>query len=329
MSQIVYSQKQKLLVMHKILIEKTDENHPLTVADIIRELGFYNIKAERKTVYDDIKTLTDFGMDIVVSKQSHANSYYVGSLLFQQEELAILVDAVASSKFLTKKKSNELITKFQSLTNIYNRKKLKRDIYVGGRVKSFNEALYYNISSIQDAIFSEHQISFKYYKYNLKKQKQLKNSGEWYTVSPYHLIWENDNYYLICYCNKHEKICRYRVDKIAQVFGSDEKCKELTEDENDFAKSLRSMYNMYGGTQEKITVEFDNSLIGVVIDRYGKDIGVHDATDRTFKVFLDVQISPTFWGWIFQFGNKAKIIAPQRVVKQAKCEINKLVQVYK
>ena len=268
-------------------------------------------------------------MDIVVSKKAHANSYYVGSLLFQQEELAVLVDAVASSKFLTKKKSNELIAKFQTLTNIYNRKKLKRDIYVGGRVKSFNESLYYNISNIQNAIFSRHKISFKYNKYNLQKQKQFRNRGEWYTVSPYHLIWENDNYYLICYCDKHEKICRYRVDKIAQVYASDEKCRELNEDESDFAKSLRSMYNMYGGTQEKITVQFDNSLIGVVIDRFGKDISVHDVTDETFKVFLDVQISPTFWGWIFQFGNKVKIISPQRVVEQARNEIDKLSQLYK
>lgn len=329
MNNIVYYQKQKLLVLQKILMEKTDENHTLTVAQIIRELGLLGIKSERKTVYDDIRTLTDFGMDIVVSKQAHANSYYVGSLLFQEEELAILVDAVASSKFLTKKKSNELIAKIQTLANKFNSKKLKRNIYVAGRVKSFNEALYYNVSSIQDAIFLNHQISFKYYEYNLYKKKQLKHHGEWYTVSPYHLIWENDNYYLICYCNKHEKICRYRVDKIAQVYGSDEKCKELSEDESDFAKGLRSMYNMYGGVEEKITAQFDNSLIGVVIDRYGDDISVHEVTDKTFKVFLDVQVSPTFWGWMFQFGNKAKIISPQRVVDQAKIEIDKLSQLYK
>lgn len=329
MSNNVYSQKQKLLLLQKIFYEKTDEYHTLTVVDIIRELGLYGIKAERKTVYDDIRTLTDFGMDIIVTKESHANSYYVGSRLFQDEELAILVDAVASSKFLTKRKSNELISKLQTLTNKYNSKKLRRNIYVAGRVKSFNEALYYNVSNIQNAIFLKRQISFKYYEYNLYKQKQLKHHGQWYTVSPYHMIWENDNYYLICYCNKHEKICRYRIDKIVGVFITDEKCKELSEDEKDLAKSLRSMYNMYGGTQEKITAEFDNSLIGVVIDRYGEDISVHEVTDKTFKVFLDVQISPTFWGWIFQFGNKAKILAPQRVVEQAKMEIDKISQLYK
>ncbi len=325
----VYSQKQKLLVLQKILSEKTDEDNSLTVAEIIRELGLYGIKVERKTVYDDIRTLTDFGMDIVVSKKAHSNSYYLASRLFQEEELQILVDAVASSKFLTYKKSNELIAKLATLTSNRQSKKLRRNIYVSGRVKSFNELLYYNVSRIQDSIFKNHQITFKYYEYDPHKKKQLKHMGESYKVSPYHLIWENDNYYLICYCCKHEKICRYRVDRIVEVYELDEKCRELSEDEIDMAKSLRSMYNMYGGTEEKITVEFDNSLIGVVIDRYGENVSVHDVNENTFKVFIDAQISPTFWGWIFQFGNKAEILAPQRVVDEAKKQIEMLNNLYK
>lgn len=324
MEGIIYSQKQKLLVLEKILCETTDEENCLTVAEIIQKLGLYGIKVERKTVYDDIRILTDFGVDIVVTKKAHSNAYYVASHLFQDEELQILVDAVASSKFLTYKKSNELISKLATLTNKRKAKKLKRNIYVSGRVKAYNEMLYYNIGRIQDAIFTGRQITFRYYEYNMQKRKQLKHKGEWYKVSPYHLIWENDNYYLVCYCEKHQKICRYRVDRIVEVYISDEKVRELNDDEILMAKSLRSVYNMYGGVEEKLTVEFDKSLIGVVIDKYGENISVHDVKDNTFKVFLDVEVSPTFWGWLFQFGEKAKVIAPQRVVDQAKSNISNL-----
>lgn len=323
------AQKQKLLLLKKIFEEKTNENNPLTVEDIIRILGLNGINVERKTVYDDIRTLINSGMDIVISKKSHSNAYYLGERVFQNEELHILADAVASSKFLTKKKSNELISKLATLTDEKSAKTLKRNIYVTGRVKSFNEMLYYNVNKIHEAIVSGKEIKFRYYEYNLKKQKQHKHNGDWYYVSPYHLIWENDNYYLVCYCNKHEKICRYRVDKISDVALTEEKCRELSEDEQDFAKSLISTYNMYGCTQEKITVEFDNDLIGVVIDRYGDDISVHNTNDKTFKVFLDVQISPTFWGWLFQFGDKAKIVSPKRVINQAKKEIEKLNSIYR
>ena len=225
----VSRQKQKLLTMKKLFETKTDEKHTITGNRLIEILGDYGIKAERKTIYDDIKTLCDSGMDIEITKDGHSNAYYLAQRLFQDEELYVLADAVASSRFLTQKKSKELLKKIQSLTSEHKAKDLRRMVYVSNRTKTFNEQIYYAINSIQEGIFSGLEIHFKYYEYTVEKRKQLRHGGEVYTVSPYSLVWENDNYYLVCYCEKHEKICRYRVDRMTQVTVTDIPRRELSE----------------------------------------------------------------------------------------------------
>ncbi len=320
--------KPKLLILRDILLEKTDENHALTIPELIKELSLYGISAERKTLYDDINILTTYGLDIVVSKRSHSNTYYVASRTFQDEELQVLANAVASSKFLTNKKSNEFIKKLEKLTSIYNAKELKRTIYIEGRVKNFNEQIYYNINSIHDAINRKKKITFKYFSYNLNKKKEYRHYGEIYAVSPYYIVWENDYYYLICYCDKHENISRYRIDRMANVKVSEESYKVPNESELGLAKSLRSTFSMYGGDKKIVTIEFANELIDVIIDRYGSDVRVTKKSDTTFTVSVEVQISPPFWGWLFQFGTKAKIIAPQSIVEQAKKETRTLAEIY-
>ena len=227
----VSRQKQKLLTMKKLFETKTDEKHTITGNRLIEILGDYGIKAERKTIYDDIKTLCDSGMDIEITKDGHSNAYYLAQRLFQDEELYVLADAVASSRFLTQKKSKELLKKIQSLTSEHKAKDLRRMVYVSNRTKTFNEQIYYAINSIQEGIFSGLEIHFKYYEYTVEKRKQLRHGGEVYTVSPYSLVWENDNYYLVCYCEKHEKICRYRVDRMTQVTVTDIPRRELSEEE--------------------------------------------------------------------------------------------------
>ena len=232
----VSRQKQKLLTMKKLFETKTDEKHTITGNRLIEILGDYGIKAERKTIYDDIKTLCDSGMDIEITKDGHSNAYYLAQRLFQDEELYVLADAVASSRFLTQKKSKELLKKIQSLTSEHKAKDLRRMVYVSNRTKTFNEQIYYAINSIQEGIFSGLEIHFKYYEYTVEKRKQLRHGGEVYTVSPYSLVWENDNYYLVCYCEKHEKICRYRVDRMTQVTVTDIPRRELSEEEKENAK---------------------------------------------------------------------------------------------
>lgn len=320
--------KPKLLILRDIFLEKTDENHPLTIQELITELSRYGISVERKTLYDDINTLTTYGLDIVVAKKAHANTYYVGSRTFQYEELQVLADAVASSKFITTKKSNDLIKKLQKLTSVHKSKDLRRTVYIEGRVKTFNEQIYYNINSIHNAISRKNKITFKYFSYDINKRKQYKNSGGKYSVSPYYLVWDNDNYYLVCYCDKHQNISRYRVDRMANVTISKESCRVLSEEEENMAINLRSTFGMYGGEKEYVTMEFDNDLINVILDRFGADARILKKTDNTFTLNAEVQISPPFWGWLFQFGKKAKVIAPESVVKKAKAEISALANIY-
>lgn len=321
-------QKQKLLIMKKLFEEKTDEEHPITGARLIEILNTNGIKAERKTIYDDIKILSDSGMDIETTKIGHSNAYYLGDRTFQDEELFILADAVASSKFLTQKKSKELIKKIQSLTSEHKSKQLRRSIYVDGRTKTFNEQIYIVINKIQDGIFNNFDIKFRYYEYNIDKQRQLKHGGEVYTVSPYVMLWENENYYLVCYCSKHKKICRYRIDKMTQVSVTETPRKELTEEEKLEVSNLQSIYKMYSGEPEDVQIEFNNSLINAVIDRFGEKVICHKNSDTTFYINQQVQVAPTFWGWLFQFGGKARVIGPERVVQQAKSVLDELKACY-
>lgn len=322
-------QKQKLLIMEQLFNKRTDENHALTGNQLIDILAHQDIKAERKTIYDDIATLCDSGIKLEVTKIGHSNAYFLSERLFQDEELFLLADAVASSKFLTIKKSNELIKKLQSLTSDHKAKQLRRSIYVDNRTKAFNENIYYTINTVQEGIFSDRNITFNYFEYSLEKRKQLKHGGELYTVSPFQLIWENDNYYLACYCFKHKKICRYRVDRMTNVSVSDEKRCKLTEEEAEEMKNQRSLYSMYGGEEETVQIQFDNSLINVVIDRFGERVICHQNSENTFYINADVQISPTFWGWLFQFGDKAKILGPSQVAVMAQRKIKELADMYK
>lgn len=324
----VSRQKQKLLRMEFLFRNKTDENHPLTGNQLIEMLSADGIKAERKTIYDDIATLCDSGLNIETTKKGHSNAYYLGERLFQDEELFVLADAVASSKFLTIKKSNELIKKLQTLTSEYKAGELRRSIYVDNRTKAFNESIYYNINTIQNGIFCDRQISFKYFEFNFEKKKQLKHGGETYTVSPFQLIWENDNYYLACYCSKHEKICRYRVDRMTMVELTDTKRRELSESEEKELKNQKSLYSMYGGREETLRIRFDNSLMNVVVDRFGEKVICHPDSENSFFINTEVQLAPTFWGWLFQFGSKAKILAPDYVADIARERLGELMKAY-
>ena len=322
-------QKQKLLTMKKLFENSTDENHSLTGARLIEILARDGIKAERKTIYDDIKTLCDSGMDIETTKDGHSNAYYLADRTFQDEELFVLADAVASSRFLTKKKSQELIKKLQTLTSEYKAKQLRRLIYVDNRTKNFNEQIYYAINKIQSGIFDEVEIRFRYTEFNPDKKQILKHGGEVYTVSPYSLVWENENYYLVCYCNKHEKICRYRVDRMISVELTDQSARKLSEEQKAEVANLQSLYGMFGGELESVTMQFDNSLANVVIDKFGMNCHPHRNSEDTFCLTADVQIAPTFWGWFFQFGTKARILAPENVVEQAKLYLEEIESMYK
>ena len=308
------NQKLKLLYLALIFAEKTDEEHTITVPEIIRELEKYDISAERKSLYDDLECLKLFGYDIC-SVKSRTTGYYLASRDFELPELKLLVDSVQSSKFITSKKSMELISKIEKLTSKECAKKLHRQVYVTNRVKTLNEQIYYNVDRIHDAIVAGKQITFRYFNYDLSKNKVYKKDGEFYTESPVSLTWDDENYYLITYKEKYSGYTHYRVDKMENIQITD--MDRVLENKNfDITEYSKKMFQMFGGEETRVSMEFSNDLVGVVYDKFGIDIPVVKSDDSHFVCHINVAVSPNFLSWIMSFGDKAKVIAPQNVVDE-------------
>ncbi len=323
-------QKQKLLILKDYLEKETDDEHSLTVAQIIDKLEREGIKAERKTVYDDIATLQDFGVDIECKKDGHSNAYYVASRDFQLEELFVLVDAVSSCKLLTIKKSNELIEKIKSLTSNSLAKSLNRSIYIENRPRSTNDEVYYAINAIHGAMSLKHKLKFHYYTYNERCKEVLRNK-DYYYVTPLHLVWDNGNYYMIAHIVQDEesKVKTYRVDRMKDVRISIRTADKVSDDDAKFAKSLRGTFSMFGGEEKEVTLAVQPKAFNAIIDKFGKsNVHFFEGKDDFYNVKLTVNISPTFWGWLFGFGNSAKVIAPQEVVDEAKEQLETIMQGY-
>ena len=320
--------KIKPLYIMKILMEKTDEHHPITVNEIIEELAKYDISAERKSIYSDIELLTSFGIDIICEK-GRANKYFVGSRDFELPELKLLVDAVQSSKFITHKKSEELIKKIEKLTSIHEAKELHRQVIVADRVKTMNESIYYNIDEIHKAIQQNKQVRFKYFDYNLDKQIEYRRDGEWYYASPYALTWSDDNYYMIAYYERYNDISNFRVDRMAAIQMVKEE-RIMCEDTENFnvADYSKKFFRMFSGEMETVKLQFDNSLINVVIDRFGRDIVINKQDDDHFTITADVVATNTFLGWLFMFGDKVKILSPKHLINDMKNIAKRVVDLY-
>lgn len=329
-------QKLKLLYILKYLSEKTDENNRVTVQDIISYLNSNGIGAERKSIYDDLESLELFGYDIC-SVKSKTVEYYLASREFQLPELVLLVDAVQSSKFITHKKSNELIKKLENLASENDAKKLQRQVVVTNRVKTLNEKIYYSVDSLHQAINTGCKISFYYYKWeisqnsNQKIEKTRRNNGEKYTVSPWALSWDDENYYLIAYDSVADKIKHYRVDKMENV----EVLKKEKRDGKDvFSKFNMAVYSkqvfgMFGGELTDVKLRFDNSLVGVVVDRFSKNVPTIKNSDNTFEISTKLMLSPTFYGWLFGLKDKAQILSPKFAKDEFLSYIEDIKNIYK
>lgn len=322
------NQKLKLLYLQKILLEQTDEEHPMTVPQLIAALGNYGISAERKSIYTDLEALGQFGMDIV-HDAGRDGGYYAASRLFEMPELKLLVDAVQSSKFITVKKSNELIHKLEGFSSRYQAQKLQRQVFVTNRVKSINESVYYNIDRIHEGIAQNCQISFLYYEYNVEKKRVYRKNGARYQVSPWALSWDDENYYLVAYDSVAQGIRHYRVDKMTAIELHEEKRDgQQVFEQQDMAVYSRRMFGMFGGQLCSVKLAFHNRLIGVVLDRFGKEVIIHKLDDERFYIRVEVALSPLFFSWMLSFDNQAAILDPQPVVDQMKALISSLVELY-
>lgn len=323
------NQKLKLLYLMKILLELSDEEHPMKVADLIKHLELYGISAERKSIYSDVAMLSEFGLDIVTVKGRQAG-YYVGSREFELPELKLLVDAVQSSKFITKKKSEELIEKIEGFTSKYQASALHRQVFVANRIKTMNESIYYTVDYIHSAISKNVQISFKYYEWNDSKEKVLKHGGKDYNASPWALTWDDENYYLVAYDSDAGIIKHYRVDKITSINLIDKKREgEESFSEFDMAIYSKSVFGMFGGKSEYVTLVCDKSLAGVIIDRFGKDIVFLKRDGGRFEINVSVVLSPQFYSWLFGFGGKITLTAPEKAIREFKNQLDEVTNLYK
>lgn len=310
------NQKLKLLYILQLLHEKTDEIHAVTTNEIIEYLTQYDITAERKSIYADIAALQDFGIDIL-KVNTRPGGYYLASREFELAELKLLVDSVQSSKFITQKKSRTLIGKLGTLASTYEAKQLSRQVVVTNRNKAVNENIYYNVDMIYNGIGANVKIRFQYYEWTIAKEMKLRKDGAFYEVSPFILTWDDENYYLIAYDEQADMIKHFRVDKMLKIALTKEPRtgRERFED-FDIASYSKKTFGMFAGEEETVTVNCENSMIGVVLDRFGKDISVRKVDENHFRARLNVAVSPQFFGWLGGLGTKIKIVEPKEVRKR-------------
>lgn len=311
----ISSVKLRMLYTMKILFQKTDERHPMSAADIGKELGKYGMSADRKTVYSDIETLNEFGMDILQAKGSNGG-YYVGSREFELPELKLLVDAVQASKFISRKKSEELIKKLEELASEHDARQLQRNVFIYNRPKTGNETIYYNVDQIHTAILENRQIQYKYAEWTVKKELRPKKGGAFYIVSPWSLTWDDANYYLIAYDQEADCIKHYRVDKMQQTCVTDKERIGKERFQNfDLAEFAKKTFSMYGGRDEEVTLICENDIAGVILDRFGKEVRIVSVDEDHFRVRVLAAVSPQFFGWVTGIGDKLRIAAPEHVKK--------------
>ena len=309
--------KLKILYILKYLTELTDEDHPISTNQLIEKLKEVGISVERKTIYDDIASLQSFGYSINRTKKN-GGGYYLADRDFQLTELKLLVDAVQASKFITKQKSTLLIKKLSSLVNCHEAEALNRQVHVSSRIKTMNESIYSNVDAIHAAINQNVQITFKYFDWTPEKKKVYRRGGKLYSVSPWALCWEDENYYLMAYDHNAGIVKHFRVDKMKAIG-----CTDLPRRGEEFFKIFdpalysRQTFGMFGGELESVTLRCDNSLAGVMIDRFGEDVSFFpEIGGETFLVSVSVRISTTFLSWVLQFGNKVQIVSPSHVKRK-------------
>lgn len=317
--------KFKLYRLAQIMLERTDEEHYITMPEIQAALAEYEVTADRKTLYVDLKELEQFGIEVEGEPVGNRYHYHVVSRTFELPELKLLVDAIQSSKFITAKKTNALIKKLETLVSKYDAAKLQRQVYVSGRIKTMNESIYYTIDAIHNAISEDKKIKFQYFQWNMKKEMELRHDGKYYHISPWGLSWDDENYYLVGYDSEAGKIKHYRVDKMLRLQLSNEK-REGREHFNklDMADYAKKSFGMFGGKEKKVTLRVRNDLAGVMIDRFGKDIMMIPENGEYFNLSVDVHVSRQFLAWVISLGEAVQIVAPDEVVEEMKSVIDKL-----
>lgn len=323
------NQKFKLYRLAQIMLENTDEEHYITMPEIMAGLGKYEITADRKSIYTDLRDLEILDIEVEGEPVGNRYHYHVINRPFELPELKLLVDAIQSSRFITEKKTNALIRKLEKLVSKYDAQKLQRQVYVSGRIKTMNESIYYTVDAIHNAISENRKIRFQYFQWNVKKEMELRHGGAWYHISPWGLAWDNENYYLVGYDSDAGRIKHYRVDKMLHIRISEEEREGREHFQKlDMADYTKKSFGMFGGEEQTVKLLVDNNLVGVILDRFGKDVMLIPADEGHFTVNVDVHVSGLFLGWIFSLGEQVKILSPEGVAEQMKLEAERLMRQY-
>lgn len=320
------NQRGKLLVLLDILWRETDEEHLLSVPEIVEKLGARGVPAERKSVYEGIATLQDLGYDVVLER---GRGYYLGERDFQLAELKLLADAVQASKFITVQKSQELVAKLSRQGSDYQARSLQRQVYVAGKARSVNERIYYSIDAIYEAIGRNRQIRFRYFDYDRNRQKVYRRNGDFYVVSPYALVRDNDNYYLVAYEEASAKLRHYRADKLdrLEVLDVPRLGREVFEAE-DPGRYADRHFGMFSGEEQEVVLRCEKWMAHVLIDRFGDNVIMIPGSDDTFRAVIRVVVSPQFFGWLFGLGSGAVILEPDSVRFQMQQELKRMLELY-
>ncbi len=321
------NQKRKLLYLLDILARETDEEHPLTLEQIRTLLAAHGVEAERKSLYDDLEQLRLYGADIITRRDRQVR-YYLGQRTFDLPELRLLVDAVQSSKFITHSKSVELIRKLEGLTSRHQAGQLQRQVLVTGRIKSMNESIYYNVDHLHTAMNTDRQVSFQYFDWDIRKQRQLRRNGVAYTVSPWALTWDDENYYLIAY-EAGKGLRHYRVDRMLRITPTGDKRQGREQFEaEDMAAFSRKTFGMFHGEVQPVTLRCARWMTGVILDRFGQDTALLPDGDSHFTVRVPIAVSEPFFAWASGFGTDLTIVKPDAVRVQYTAYLKEIVQQY-
>lgn len=322
-------QKQKLLRVMDYLLRNSDEAHPVSVAQLVAELERNGISAERKSIYDDIECLREYGMDIIQTGAGRSSGYYVAGRDFELPELKLLVDSVQSSKFITHKKTVSLIGKIEKLVSVHEARQLHRQVYVQNRIKTMNESIYYNVDEIHRGISENRKIRFHYFEYTVQKEKRLRRGGAWYVISPFSLNWDDENYYLVGFDSAAGRLKHFRVDKMLEIGVTDQ-----PRDGQEIYAALdmgvysRKTFGMFNGKETTVKLRFENHLVGAVLDRLGRDVMLVPDGEEHFTLRTEVVVSPQFFAWVLGFGAEAQLLEPQAVVDELRDYIGKVARLY-
>ena len=301
------NQKLKLIYLLRFLEEKSDEEHPVRMQDMLEELKRCGVSAERKTIYSDLEALRECGYDI----QQAGGSYWLADRRFELAELKLLVDSVQASRFITRKKSGELISKLEALTSVGEARQLQRQVYVLNRVKTMNESIYYNVDGIHTAIAHGNQIRFRYFDYDVHKEKVYRRGGGDYQVSPFALTWAEENYYLVAYSGEVKQLRHYRVDRMSDLRETEEPVEGGdTFRPDDIARYTTRVFGMFRGEERELRLRFHRHLAGAVLDRFGRELILVPDGKEHFTCTVTVAVSPQFYGWLCGFGGEGAIVSP-------------------